>query len=119
MNFSRRSPKRQDKKKKIAQKVLHVFFKNESLRFSENKAPRTGLEKPQKFGNKEPLNSPRIFGNRTPTPVPQLCVQLQQLQVEGGQDSSQGKVPLCLPEIAFVVGIAVAQRRGCPERALC
>lgn len=51
--------------------------------------------------------------------MPQLRVQVQQLQVEGGQDPGQGKAPLGLPEVAFVVGIAVAQGRGCPELALC
>lgn len=57
--------------------------------------------------------------SRAPTPTSQLRVQLQQIQLEGGQDSSQDKLPLLIPEVAFVVGIAVAQGRDCPELALC
>lgn len=33
MNFSRRSPKRKDKKKKIARRVLHLFFQNSKKKF--------------------------------------------------------------------------------------
>lgn len=52
------------------------------------------------------------------TAVPKVGVDISELQIEHDQNTGQGKVTLVLPELTFVVGIAVTEGRGCPVLAL-
>lgn len=52
------------------------------------------------------------------TAVPKVGVNISELQIEHDQNTGQGKVTLVLPELTFVVGIAVTEGRGCPVLAL-
>lgn len=54
----------------------------------------------------------------TLTTMPKVCVYICELQIEHYKNTSQGKVSLVLPELAFVVCIAVTEGRGCPILAL-